>query len=133
MARLTGGTAVRWEDLRSELDRIPGVLESFESHYPYHDVSLAVAGVRAELDMTQTEFGALVGIPQSSVARLESGQQNPSVGMLKRIAKATGAELVIEFRPRPRTRKTSRRPPRDRSTPARSGHGERVAASGQGR
>ena len=37
-------------------------------------------------------------MPQSTVARLESGRQNPSVKMLKRIAAATGTELVIEFR-----------------------------------
>ena len=90
---------MRWEDLERELDSIPGVREAYELHYPYDAVALGIAGLRGRRDMTQTEFGHLVGMPQSSVARLESGQQNPSVGMLQRIAKATGTELVIEFRP----------------------------------
>lgn len=124
---------MKWADLEARLLAVPGFAESYAKEYPYEDVSLAVASVRAELDMTQTEFGALVGIPQSSVARLESGQQNPSVGMLKRIAKATGTELVIEFRSRPRTRGTARRSRHEASIPARSGRGERAAASGQER
>jgi len=102
---------MRWEDFRQELGAIPGVRESFERRYPFDDIALAIAGVRADLDMTQTEFGALVGIPQSTVARLESGQQNPSVGMLKRIAKATETELVVEFRPNVRARRAARTTP----------------------
>ena len=101
---------MRWEDLERELDAIPGVRANFEHIYPYHDLSLEIAALRADLDMTQTEFGQLVGVPQSTVARLESGQQNPSVGMLKRIAKATGTELVIEFlRPRRQRSASTRR------------------------
>ncbi|MEA2026056.1 MAG: helix-turn-helix transcriptional regulator [Chloroflexota bacterium] len=89
---------MRWEDLEQRLDAIPGVREAYELHYPYDEVALEIAGLRGQRDMTQTEFGKLVGIPQSTVARLESGQQNPSVGMLKRIAEATGTELVVEFK-----------------------------------
>jgi transcriptional regulator with XRE-family HTH domain len=125
---------MRWEDLKKELGSIPGYRESFELHYPYHDVSLAIAGVRSDLDMTQNEFGALVGIPQSTVARLESGRQNPSVGMLQRIARATGTELVIEFRPRARTRRPAGRRTRAASTgavsiSARAPKGDPIAAS----
>lgn len=122
---------MRWEDLKKELHAIPGYRESFELHYPYHDVSLAIAGVRSDLDMTQTEFGALVGIPQSTVARLESGQQNPSVGMLKRIARATGTELVIEFRRKARPRRGARPRRSDEPAPARPTEVSRVAASGR--
>lgn len=122
---------MRWEDLKKELDAIPGVRESFELHYPYHDISLAVAGVRADLDMTQTEFGALVGIPQSTVARLESGRQNPSVGMLKRIARTTDTDLVIEFRPKVRARRAAKRGTPDAPVGAQPPQGDRVAASGR--
>lgn len=96
---------MKWEDLEKELLAIPGFKEGFEREYPYHDLSLEIGGLRADLDLSQTEFGRLVGVPQSTVARLESGQQNPSVGMLQRIARATGSELVIEFRQPKRTRR----------------------------
>ena len=75
---------------RAELATTPGFKEGFDALYPYLDVSLEIGALRAELDMTQSEFGRLVGVPQSTVARLESGKQTPSVAMLKRIAIATG-------------------------------------------
>lgn len=101
---------MRWDDLDKELLAIPGFKEGYDELYPYDEIALEMAGLRAGLDMTQTEFGRLVGVPQSTVARLESGRQNPSVGMLKRIAEATGTELVIEFRqPRPKERAKARR------------------------
>ena len=124
---------MKWSDLREELMAIPGFKEGFDELYPYHDLSLEIAALRADLDMTQTEFGQLVGVPQSTVSRLESGQQNPSVAMLKRIAQATGTELVIEFRRPRRQRQASTRRAVAAHKPS-SGTGvvtpvERVAAS----
>ena len=100
---------MRWEDLREELFAIPGFKQEFEEEYPYHELSLEIGGLRADMDLTQTEFGRLIGVPQSTIARLESGQQNPSVGTLKRIAEATGTELVIEFRQPERKRRARTR------------------------
>ena len=98
---------MRWEDFEKELLAVPGFREAFDRDYPYEDVALEIAGLRGQRDMTQTEFGQLVGVPQSTVARLESGQQNPSVGTLKRIAKATGTELAIEFKAPKRKRRAA--------------------------
>jgi DNA-binding XRE family transcriptional regulator len=98
---------VRWDDLEKELLEMPGVREEIERLYPYDAVAFEISGLRAEHDMTQTEFGRLIGAPQSTVARLESGTQAPSVATLKRIAKATGTELVIEFR-RPKRKRRAK-------------------------
>ena len=124
---------MKWEDLEAELLAIPGFKEAYDRDYPYDDVALEVGKVRADLDMTQTEFGRLVGVPQSTVARLESGQQNPSVGMLQRIAKASGTDLVIEFRPQKRGRRRVERRAADAATPTEPAPTERVAASGRTR
>ena len=98
---------MKWDDLREEFLARPGFREQLDVIFPYRDLSLEIGGLRADLDMTQTEFGRLIGIPQSTVARLESGRQAPSVATLKRIAKATGTELVIEFR-QPRKKRKRR-------------------------
>ena len=107
---------MKWADLRAELFAIPGYKEDFDKDYPYHDLSLEIGGLRADLDMTQTEFGRLVGVPQSTVARLESGKQAPSVATLQRIARATDSELVIEFRRPKRKRRTKSRSEASSST-----------------
>lgn len=96
---------MKWEELESELLEMPGVGEELDRLFPYEQVSLDIARLRGAHDMTQTEFARLVGMPQSTIARLESGRHNPSVRVLKRIAEATGTELVIEFRQPERKRR----------------------------
>ena len=102
-------------DLDAQLLAIPGFKEDFDADFPYFDLSLEIGGLRADLEMTQTEFGRLIGVPQSTVARLESGKQAPSVATLKRIAKATDTQIVIEFR-----RLRGKRRAKSRATPASS-------------
>ena len=43
------------------------------------------------------ELSSLTGIDQSIISKIERGLANPSVGTLKRIAKALGKELKISF------------------------------------
>ena len=100
---------MRLSDLDERLLAIPGFEDGFQAEYPYFALALEIGGLRADMDMTQTEFGRLIGVPQSTIARLESGKQAPSVATLKRIAKATDTELVIEFRRPKRKRRAKSR------------------------
>lgn len=108
MGGRTEPRGTRWEDLRRELRAIPAVREEIDRLYPYEAVSLEIAKLRGSYDMSQTAFAGLVGMPQSTVARLESGRHNPSVRVLKQLARATDTELVIEFR-RPRPKRGAKR------------------------
>lgn len=98
---------MRWAEIRKDWLARPGFRETLDREYPYYDLALAIGELRAKLDLSQAELGQLIGAPQSTVARLESGRQNPSVGMLRRIAGATGTEVVVEFR-EPRRMRSSR-------------------------
>ena len=100
---------MRWEHVREEWLARPGFREALDQEFPYRELSLEIGDLRVDLDMTQTEFGRLLGVPQSTIARLESGRQAPSVATLKRIARATGTELVIEFRRPKRVRRAKSR------------------------
>jgi len=122
---------VKWEDLKRDLLEMSGVREEIERLYPYDAVAFEISGLRAERDMTQTEFGRLIGVPQSTVARLESGTQAPSVATLKRIAKATDTELVIEFR-RPKRKHSARQRATATSSAGSAGSSEPLAASSNG-
>ena len=120
---------MRLEELERKLLAIPGFKEAYEREYPYDDLSLEIGRLRASLEMTQTEFGRLIGVPQSTVARLESGRQAPSVATLKRIARATGTELVIEFR-RPKRTRRAMRAAAAASSAGDTGAAKPIAASG---
>jgi DNA-binding XRE family transcriptional regulator len=64
-----------------------------------NDVAIRVLRYRAEHALTQTAFGRLVGMRQSHVARLESGEHEPSLSTLVRLAAALGEELTVEIKP----------------------------------
>jgi len=51
--------------------------------------------------MSQTVLAERSGTSQPSIARLEKGQVSPTVITLDRIARALGADLVIDFEPTP--------------------------------
>lgn len=61
------------------------------------DVAVAVRNLRDEKHMTQRTFAKLVGKPQSTIARIETGEMNVSVNLLNEIAAATGKGLSIQF------------------------------------
>ncbi|MHB8439045.1 MAG: helix-turn-helix domain-containing protein [Acidimicrobiales bacterium] len=63
-------------------------------------VGSAVRTARRRAGLSQLELARRAGTSQPSIARLERGQVSPTVISLDRIARALGAELVIDFEPR---------------------------------
>lgn len=63
------------------------------------DVSRELIRARTLANLTQQELAERMHTSQSAVARLESGEGNPSMAMLKRYAEATGTHLKIELQP----------------------------------
>jgi transcriptional regulator with XRE-family HTH domain len=52
---------------------------------------------RQEKNLTQKDLAELVGTKQSNISRLESGNYNPTLEFLNKIAKAIGKELEIRI------------------------------------
>ena len=50
---------------------------------------------RIEQDMSQKELAEKIGSDQATISRLESGNLNPSIKFLKRVAKAVGGQLKV--------------------------------------
>jgi ribosome-binding protein aMBF1 (putative translation factor) len=63
-----------------------------------------VADRRKELRLSQAELAQLVTTTQSAIARLESGGRPPRIDTLLRIANALDCELLVELRPRTKTK-----------------------------
>ncbi len=58
-----------------------------------------VRNLRDSIGMSQREFATLVGKPQSTIARLESGKMNTSIQLLNEIASTTNQKLTVKFEP----------------------------------
>ena len=61
------------------------------------DVALRVVAYRAEHGLTQTALADRLGMTGSVVARLESGEQAPSIATLAKLTARTGMEFDIRF------------------------------------
>jgi transcriptional regulator with XRE-family HTH domain len=82
-------------------------------------VGSAVRAARRRAGLSQVELARRAGTSQPSIARLERGMVSPTVISLDRIARALGAELVIDFEAPP---SGAGRAPLAGAQPARLGH-----------
>ena len=52
---------------------------------------------RREKNLTQRGLAQLIGTKQSNISRLESGNYNPSLDFLQKVAKAMGKKLEVRI------------------------------------
>lgn len=67
---------------------------------PEIEITKALTDARINANMTQKELSKRSGITQADISRLERGNRNPSLALLKRLAEAMDTELKIEFVPK---------------------------------
>ena len=73
----------------------------FKRHYDeasvkWH-VAMQIVESRQKANMTQGELARQIGDRQQNVSRIESGEQNVTIGTLNKIAKAVGGLLVVKI------------------------------------
>jgi DNA-binding XRE family transcriptional regulator len=59
------------------------------------DVATRVVAYRAANNLSQAQLGQLLGMAQPAVARLESGEDNPTLKTLARLSAATGMQFRL--------------------------------------
>jgi DNA-binding XRE family transcriptional regulator len=62
-------------------------------------VAVQLIGYRADQGLSQRELAARLGVSQPRVVELESGEKNPQIETLVKIAAATGLEFAINIAP----------------------------------
>ena len=76
----------------------PEFKKAYEDLAPEYEIIRAMIAARCEQKITQKELSQRTGIHQSHISRLESGNYNPSLKFLKRIAAGLGKELHVSFK-----------------------------------
>lgn len=59
------------------------------------DIAIEIALARKKKRLTQTQLAKKAGMPQSQVARIESGNHNVTLGTLNRIASALDLKIKV--------------------------------------
>lgn len=87
-----------WKSAEAELLNDPETKAEFEALRPHYEIVSQIIKARSEQGLTQEELAARTGLQRSNISRLESGNYNPSIEMLSRVAQGLGMELHVEFR-----------------------------------
>ena len=69
----------------------------YEALEPEYIIMRAMIEARQEEGLTQKELSERSGITQADISRLESGNANPSLRTLQRLAEGLGMKLHVEF------------------------------------
>ncbi len=88
-----------YDKYREEQLKNPAVRDEYEALRPEFEIIGALIEARKKENLTQKELSERTGIPQADISRIENGTRNPSLNLLKRIAKGMNSRLEIRFVP----------------------------------
>ena len=95
-----GGIKMKnFRDSLNEEMKNPEFVKEWESLEPEYQLIRALLNGRKAANLSQTQLSNLTGISQADISRLETGESNPSLKTLKRLANALGMNLRLEFVP----------------------------------
>ena len=75
----------------------PELKKEYDALEPEFAIIQAMINARKESGLTQKQLSDRTGITQADISRLESGNANPSLHTLQRLAAGLGMELRVEF------------------------------------
>lgn len=88
---------MEWKEAKKLINKDPEVLRELENFEPEYQIISQLISLRIEKKLTQREFAELIGDKQSNISRLESGNYNPTLSKLKKIADCLDRKLEIKF------------------------------------
>ena len=89
-------------DYINEQFKDPEFKKEWDNLEPEMEVVRAMIKARTAQNLTQKDLAEKTGINQANISKLENGNMNPSLKLLKRIADGLGMNLRIEFVPKNR-------------------------------
>lgn len=85
-----------FEEMKQEMfAKDPELKKEYDELSPRYEIIYAVVEARGEKGISQRQLAEMTGTKQSSISRFESGDYNPSLSFLQKIAKALDLKLVI--------------------------------------
>lgn len=87
-----------WTSLRDRRMSEPGAQEAYETARLAYELGVRVRELRQARGWSQSDLASAAEMTQPAVARLEAGGTVPTLGVLRRVARALGAGLAVEIR-----------------------------------
>ena len=88
---------MKWDEAKKIILGNVQVIEELKHNEAEYKIIEEIILARREKNLTQKGLAELVGTRQSNISRLESGNYNPTLEFLNKIAKAVGKELEVRM------------------------------------
>ncbi|MCD8222078.1 MAG: helix-turn-helix domain-containing protein [Clostridiales bacterium] len=88
-----------YEKFKIEELQKPELLAEYEALEPEFSLMKAMIDARHQIGITQKQLSEKTGISQGDISKYESGNGNPSIKTLQRLANGLGMRIKIEFTP----------------------------------
>jgi len=98
--KMTKRKGVSWKDVKTELLQDGEFTKAVKALEPEYELISQIIEARIEQKITQDELAQRVDTKQSNISRLESGEYNPTIGFLKKIAEGLSMELHVSLKPK---------------------------------
>lgn len=84
--------------IKEILLRNPEVQKEYENLAPIYEIQEEIIQLRIAKGLSQKDLADMIGTKQSAISRLETGDYNPSIQFLSKLAHALDKECHIVFK-----------------------------------
>ena len=96
----------KFNDYLNEQMKDPAFKEEWDALEPEFTIMQAMIDARKASGLTQKQLSERTGIAQADISKLESGNANPSLKTLQRLAAGMGMKVKVEFYPVANSKRT---------------------------
>ncbi|OAA90734.1 helix-turn-helix domain-containing protein [Clostridium ljungdahlii] len=89
---------VKFEDVEKMLMQDKNFKSEYEKLKPRYDLISQIIKARREQNITQQELANRTGTTKSNISRMESGNYNPSLDFICKLARGLGKDIHIDLR-----------------------------------
>ena len=86
---------ISFEEMKSDMLKDEEFKIEYEKLKPRYEAIEQIIRARREQNITQAELAKRVGTQKSNISRLESGNYNPSLDFLVKIAESLGKKISV--------------------------------------
>lgn len=88
---------ISFEEMKIDMLKDEEFKIEYEKLKPRYEAIEQIIRARKEQNITQAELAKRVGTQKSNISRLESGNYNPSLDFLAKIAESLGKEISVKL------------------------------------
>lgn len=88
---------MKWEEYKQRKLENPEFKKAYEELEVEYAIMDEMLKLRKVMGMSQGQLSAKTGITQPDISKLENGKANPSISTLKKVARAFGKKLRVQF------------------------------------